>query len=328
MISTTTTKRRWIDKYSSVEWLRRGLVILALLPSIQLYAQSPELFMKGKVSTRYKERDMTISADGKHLLYSIHSYNNDQRMIVEMKKVQSSWSEPKVVSFSGKYKDLEPMFVPGSQRLFFASDRPLFEGDEVKDYNLWYVDKKDGSWGEPIALDTLINTGGDEFYPSVSKKGTLYFTATREDGIGKEDIFFSLSHNKCFQKPQVMDTAINSATYEFNSFIDPDENYMLFSSYGRSDGLGGGDLYISYQTNNQWQPAINLTERINSAQLDYSPFVSPDGQFLYFTSNRKSKIEAANVSELRQLMNNTQNGFDDIYVVLMTLISEKDHKTK
>ncbi|MEO9853050.1 MAG: hypothetical protein ABJH72_21865 [Reichenbachiella sp.] len=313
-MSTTTTTRMQIDNDSSVEWLKLGPVMLALLfLQLPIFAQSPELLMPGKISTQYKERDMTITVDGNHLLYSVHSYDNAHRMIVEMKKNGSIWSDAEVSSFSGKYKDLEPMFAPSGKRLYFASDRPLFETDDTNDYNIWYVDKVKEGWSEPIPLDSLINTDGDEFYPSVSNKGTLYFTATREGGKGKEDIFFSLYQNGRFQRPLSMDSAINTPTYEFNSFIDPDENYILFSSYGRSDGLGGGDIYISHKINDQWQPAINLGDQINSEKLDYCPFVSADAQVFYFTSNRKDKSEAGSVSELRRLMNNTQNGFDNIY---------------
>lgn len=308
-----------INKDSSVRWLKSGLVVLLawLWPFCDSHAQSPELFMEGIVSTAYKERDMTISADGNHLLYSIHSYNDDKRMIVEMKKKGEAWSEPTVVSFSGRSKDIEPMFSPDGTRLFFASDRPMYDDDESKDYNIWYVDKLKNGWGEPVSLDTLINTEGEEFFPSVSNKGTLYYTATRSDTKGKEDIYYSLFNEGKFTKPASLDSTINTATYEFNSFIDPDERYLIFSSYKRADGFGGGDLYISYKEDGIWQPAINLGEKINSTKLDYCPFVSADGKTFYFTSSRKKILKVNSVSDLRALMNSPQNGFDDIYTISM-----------
>lgn len=314
-VKTQNTNKHIKD--SSVRWLKFGLALwlVWLWPFFYCAAQTPSLVMPGKVSTAYKERDMTISADGNHLLYSIHSYNDDTRMIVEMKKQGKDWSEPSVVSFSGIAKDIEPMFTPDGKRLYFASDRAMHTGDESKDYNIWYVDNLKNGWGEPIALDTLINTDGEEFFPSVSNKGTLYFTATRPDTKGKEDIYFSLNVNEAFSKPMSLDTAINSATYEFNSFIDPNENYIIFSSYKRSDGFGGGDLYISYNKAGVWQPAINLGENINSSKLDYCPFVSADGKTFYFTSSRKKSAITKTVTELRKLMNSPQNGFDDIYSI-------------
>ncbi|MEP2023147.1 hypothetical protein [Reichenbachiella sp.] len=303
-------------EYSSVEWLKYGLASLALLFStLDLAAQDPSLFLPGKVSTQYKERDMTISPNGNHLLYSIHSYNDDARIIVEIMKKGEKWGEAQEVSFSGQYKDIEPMFSPDGKRLFFASDRPMNIEDESKDYNIWYVDKLKTGWGSPVALDTLINTNGEEFFPSVSNSGTLYFTATRSDSKGKEDIYYSLLKEGKYESPISMDSAVNSETYEFNAFIDPDERFIVFSSYKRTDGLGGGDLYIAYQSNGTWQPAIPLGEKINSSKLDYCPFVSADGKTFYFTSNRKSKKAAATIGELRSLMDSPGNGFDDIYSI-------------
>ncbi|UXX78717.1 hypothetical protein N7E81_15260 [Reichenbachiella carrageenanivorans] len=295
-------------------------LILLLCLSVNVSAQSPVLFMPDTISTRYKERDMTISLDGNHLLYSIHNYQDDQRMIVEMKKTGKEWGQPKLVAFSGQYKDIEPMFTPDGSRLYFASDRPLFEGDQSMDYNIWYVDRTRKGWSIPVVLDSMINTDGDEFYPSVSNAGTLYFTATRPEGIGKEDIFYSLSQNGVFSKPIALGSAINTVTYEFNAFVDPDENYLLFSSYKRPDGLGSGDLYIAYRVHGQWQLAVNLGSEINSPDLDYCPFVSADGETLYFTSNRKIAHSISSVQELREWMDRPQNGFDDIYCVPMNTI--------
>ncbi|MEO9967207.1 MAG: hypothetical protein ABJF11_15520 [Reichenbachiella sp.] len=322
MISTTTTTRRF-EKNSSVEWLKKGLVVLVLLHSIRTMAQDPELFLPGQVSTIFKERDMTISKDGNHLLFSMHDYKDGVRMIVEMKRTSGKWSSPKVVSFSGVYKDLEPMFDPSQDRLFFASDRPLEKGDESGDFNIWYVPKDNSGWGRPVPMNSTINGPGDEYYPSISNNGNLYFTATRSDSKGKEDIYMSRWQDGKYQKSLSLDSAINSSTYEFNAFIDPAEQYLLFSSYGRTDGFGGGDLYLSLKgKDGLWQPAIHLSQGINSSQLDYCPFVSADGRTMYFTSNRYRSEAIQSVESLISQMENFQNGFDNIYSIPMSEIKE------
>jgi Tol biopolymer transport system component len=218
-----------------------------------------------------------------------------------------------VASFSGEFKDLEPMFTPDGKRLFFASNRPLFENDKSTDYNIWYVDRIKNGWSVPVALDTIINTEKDEFYPSLTSTGTLYFTATRLDSKGKEDIYFSKNIIGVFGEPASLDSAINSATYEFNAYVSPNEDYILFSSYGRKDGYGGGDLYISYRENGKWLPAQNLGKKVNSTSLDYCPFVSADGKTLYFTSGRRLIEKKSSMQSMKKSMNSPQNGFDDIY---------------
>ncbi|WP_321538323.1 hypothetical protein [Flavobacterium piscinae] len=47
-----------------------------------------------------------------------------------------------MVSFTGKYKDLEPFLSTDGLKLYFASNRPLTESGEPKDFDIWYVERK------------------------------------------------------------------------------------------------------------------------------------------------------------------------------------------
>jgi hypothetical protein len=170
-------------------------------------------------------------------------------------------------------------------------------------------------WSDPIALGIGINTDGDEFYPSLSSNQNLYFTATCDNGIGREDIFVAKFINGQYQIPAVLDSNINSQYYEFNAYIHPDENLIVFSSYGRSDELGGGDLYFSKKNaDGSWSPSQNLGEEINSSQLDYCPFIDTNNKVLYFTSERQGlEEELITVDGLKMASNMPQNGYGDIY---------------
>ena len=73
--------------------------------------------------------------------------------------------------------DLEPFITYDGLRLYFASNRPLSKKDlEPKDFDIWYTDRscKSCQWSEPVNIGLPINTSGDEFYPSVTKKNNLY----------------------------------------------------------------------------------------------------------------------------------------------------------
>jgi hypothetical protein len=133
-----------------------------------------------------------------------------------------------------------------------------------------------------------VNTSADEFYPSITRSGNLYFTATYKNGPGREDIYVAKRNATGFETPVALDTMVNSTFYEFNAFVDPDEQFILFTSYGRKDDSGGGDLYLSCKdASGKWTMAVNV-KRINSPQLDYCPYVTPDGKSLIFTSERHS----------------------------------------
>lgn len=274
------------------------------------------LFMAGKISTNLPERDLAISPDGRHIYFTLQSYKREKSVIMRMARSEGVWSEPETASFSGVHADLEPAFSPDGSRLYFVSNRPLIDSIPKKDYDIWYVDRTDGGWGPAKNLAAPVNTEKDEFYPSVVGDGSLYFTATYEDSKGTEDIYVSRFVDGQYQTPVSLDSAINSATYEFNAYVSPDEHFILFSSYGRSDDLGGGDLYMSVKKGAAWQPAFNLGPLMNSKGLDYCPFVSPDGKTLYFTSNRKIEEAwegATTYSGMNKILNGPQNGFDDIY---------------
>ena len=81
-------------------------------------------------------------------------------------------------------------------------------------------------------------------------------------------------------------SVVNGTTDEFNAFIDPNENYIYFGSFSRSDGLGGGDIYLSRKQGSNWGIPVNLGSQVNTSRLDFSPYVSPDGKYFFFTSER------------------------------------------
>lgn len=284
-----------------------------------LAPDSISVFGSGIISTGQYERDFALSPDGTEIFYTLQSPLAAFQTIVYCRKdKRGQWSKPALAPFAGKYRDLEPAFSQDGQRLYFSSDRPI-NGTTSKDVDIWYVDKKNGEWGEPINAGPVVNGPGDEYYPSITKSGNLYFTASYQDSYGKEDIYIARWQNGRFQQPEPLDTSVNSKTYEFNAFVSPDENFILFTSYGRKDDRGRGDLYASTKgPDGHWQKAVNLTA-INSDRLDYCPFVSFDGQWLFFTSERNALQTSypgkTSYENLITTFSSPGNGAGDIYWV-------------
>jgi Tol biopolymer transport system component len=287
------------------------------------YAQLPwkkiptrvELFTE--VSSDLPERDITIAPDGSEMFYTLQGNRNSFSAIVyRTRQPDNTWSLPEVAPFSGKFGDLEPAFSPDGRKLFFSSNRPV-TGDKVKDYDIWLVEKVNGKWSAPRNAGEQVNTPADEFYPSVATNGNVYFTAEYKKGIGKEDIYVARWINGTFAESIALDTAVNSMRWEFNAFISPDEQFILFTSYGRKDDMGGGDLYMSQKgADGNWQPARHLT-MLNSAVIDYCPFVSFDKKVLFFTSARhdipKAFAKPQSYEAFVNLARQAQNGLDNIY---------------
>jgi len=274
-----------------------------------------ELFGESIISSAFYERDIAITPDGKEIIFTLSDYKQKRRCLVSIKNQGASWSKPEILNITGTHQDIEPFLTNNGTRLYFASDRPAPGDTSRKDYNLWYSERNENIWSEPVFLDTIINSSKDEFYPSLSSNGNLYFTATKKDGIGREDIYFSRNENGTYLKPEVLDTNINSPSYEFNAFISPDENLLVFSSFGRKDGLGGGDLYFSTKDEEgKWHKARNIGEKINSEALDYCPFIDYERNNFYFSSERTDlSKQFNNINELKSFSNKAGNGLGDIY---------------
>jgi Tol biopolymer transport system component len=290
---------------------------------LQYSPQKAELFAEKFISTNLYERDIAISPDGDEIIFTLSDYSQSKRCLVGVKKSGKTWGEKQILSFSGVYNDIEPFMSVNGDKLYFASDRPIYSDSSRDDYNIWVSLRSNGGWSEPQPLDSIINTKGNEFYPSLAKNDNLYFTAVRDNGIGSEDIFISRFVDGVYKVPEPLDSAVNSGTYEFNAYISPEEDLIIFSSYGRDDDSGGGDLYLCRKNKNgQWTKAVNMGNDINSDKLDYCPFVDiPRGNF-YFTSEKTltsgKKIET--VSQIEAFANQVLNGMGNIYRIRLDSI--------
>lgn len=278
---------------------------------------SPVLFAPGIVSDEYGNRDMAISPNDDELFYTIQYRGFALSVIMYSKKKNGKWIAPEVAFFSGQYNDEEPAFSPDGSKLYFSSNRPV-SGNEKKDYDIWYISKDKGGWSDPKNMGDRVNTSKDEFYPSIAKSGNIYFTRQME---GKdEDIVMCRFNNNKYDTAVSLPDMINTKGAEFNAFVDPEEQYILFTGYKRKGNIGSGDLFVSRKNKNgEWEEAKNLGDKINGAGNTYCPYVSPDKKYFFFTSSRglfKTPFEKKqNFKELRSYMNSPWNGWDNIYWV-------------
>ncbi len=282
------------------------------------FAQSyqPQLFLPNLVSTPSSERDIAISSTGDTIIFTAGNPDQSKRSLVQITKANNGWSEPQLLPFSGEFQDIEPFFHPNGKQLFFASKRPVEKNGKEKDYDIWVVEVHDSGWSPPKRLPSPINTEKDEYYPSISKNGNLYFTSSREGGYGLEDIWMSANFNGFFSEPVALDSTINTKGYEYNAFISPDENVLIFGAFGRKDGLGKGDLYMSLRDEDgHWQKGVNLGMPINSPSLDYCPFIDYETERFYFTSNRSypGLEKVTSYEMLKAASARIENGLGNIY---------------
>jgi len=309
----------------------KNIFILLALFTLSVTAQKAERIFPEILGEFPHVRDFAMTDNRDEIYFTVQSYKKEYSFIAFIKKVNKQWTKPVVVSFSGMYKDLEPFLSPNGLQLFFASNRIDNQSKEIKkDIDIWYVERisLQSNWSTPKNVGTAINTKADEYYPSVTNTGDLFFTAAYKDAKGKEDIYVSRFVDGIYTKPVSLGTGVNSEKYEFNAFVAPDESFIVFTSYGRKDDLGRGDLYISYKDeNNNWRPAKHLNTTINSVNIDYCPYVDIKTNTLYFTSERnqlkKSFSNKKNIDELTRALKFEANGLGRIYKVKIKELLER-----
>jgi len=271
--------------------------------SLQYLQQTPpstssEVFAPGLISkeTEY-EFGSVFNADATEFYYGVDVDGKSEIRYSEL--VESEWSDPKTILAHETYGFNDPFLSPDENRLYFISARPLDGVGAQKDYDIWYVEKVNQGWSGPINAGPNINSDGDEYYISFTKDGTMYFSSNKEES--NFDIYASKTLGGAFQEATQLSDSINTAAYEADVFIDPDESYIIFCATRRS-GLGRGDLYISFKnTDGSWSKSINMGDRINTENHELCPFVSKDGKYFFYTSNEDIYwVDATIIQEIRE----------------------------
>lgn len=246
--------------------------------------QIPVMFAPGFVSTERPQLNAVFTPDGKEFYFSLRKPDAPFAIMVT-RQVNNRWTKPQTAPFSGKYSDVDQSISPDGKRFFFCSTRPVNKGEERKDHDFWVMERAGTGWSEPQHLGFAVNTDKEDFYPTVTRGGTLYFSSQRE-GPGTNNIYRSRLAEGKYGKAEKLSDAVNTKHREFDPFIAADESFIIFASE-RPGGFGSSDLYISFvRKDGTWTKAQNMGNTINSEDSDYTPMLSPDGKYLFFTSGR------------------------------------------
>ncbi|WP_026898425.1 OmpA family protein [Daejeonella oryzae] len=148
--------------------------------------------------------------------------------------------------------------------------------------------KKDGSWTISENLSRNINTAiYNEGAQSISPDGLyMFFTiCNRPDGLGRCDIYLSKRDGKNWSTPFNIGAPINTPGWESQPSISADGKTLYFVST-RPGGVGGYDIYKSdLKEGGSWSVPENLGPNVNTVYDEQSPFIHPDDETLYFSSN-------------------------------------------
>jgi Tol biopolymer transport system component len=248
----------------------------------------PELYGAGLFSTGEWDFFMAFGPDERRVLFCRANDDFSSYEIYETELENGRWRAPVKPSFAQAWSNADPHFSPDGRTLFFISNRPgPGESGASEHYDIWSVSFVSGRWGKPQRLPPPIGSPGtDEWSPSVAANGDLYFGSDRPGGKGGLDLYMARWVNGSYQKPENLGATINTTANEVEPWVAPDGSYLIFSATERSDSTGRYDLYLSRHIGTMWQPPQPLAS-VNTRASEFNQSVSPDGQWLYFSSTRR-----------------------------------------
>jgi len=206
-----------------------------------------------------------------------------------------SGSEKKPFDYFGQIppKDTAILFAPGiisdtAKKAHTLAISP--NGDELffsigiwPNTKIMHMVKSGDQWSKPDTAVFLKDSWATE--PTFSPDGKyLYFSTSK----GKSDIkYYSLLRAKKvkdgWSEPESCFDIGGDTIWEFHPTIAKDGS--LYFCYWDSKKQSG-DIYVSQCSENKCSDPVRIGNPISSDYSDVDPFVSPDGDYMIFASNR------------------------------------------
>ncbi len=154
-------------------------------------------------------------------------------------------------------------------------------------YDVFIARKKGNEWDRPRKVTDQIR-GFFFKTASLSHDGTELFLI--DDFTPDGDIYHSTFDGRYWSKAKKLKKPINTKYNESHASLSPDGKTLYFTS-DRPGGQGGIDIYTATRdAKGRWTNLQNLGSRINSPFNEETPFLTPDGKYLFFSSEGHGSI--------------------------------------
>jgi len=147
--------------------------------------------------------------------------------------------------------------------------------------------EEEGNWTSPVSISKNINSDFNEGTCSISADGRmLVFTSCMgRKGYGSCDLYVSYKKGNEWSLPKNMGDKINSSAWDSQPSLSADGRILYFVS-NRRGGYGRRDIYVAKKDEKgEWGVPKNVGSDINTPFDDISPFIHPNGQRIYFSTD-------------------------------------------
>jgi len=256
---------------------------------------APELFAPGLISTGREHSSALFAAGGREIWFA----RMQPAALWVTRQVDGRWSSPEPARLSPEWGYLYPCVAPDGNAVVFTSDMPAEAGRErlrPGEGDMWKITRTDAGWSEPEHLGQVVNLGQLQACGSISARGTLFFSSRIDGASGRtQGIYDSRLVDGRHAEPRKLAVSSDRAP-DHSPFVAPDESYMIFSSF--RGGVGLSDLFISFKgAEGEWTRPRSMGRTINTAAKEEFPYVTPDGEYLFFNSNRISSLNSSRIPD-------------------------------
>ncbi len=174
-----------------------------------------------------------------------------------------------------RFSDIRAVISGNEKRMVYVSKLQFYDA-------VFYTEKINGEWSNPRNIIPELGVDGDVYPTCLSWDGSELYIYRNDDFIG--NLYISrLTDGKWTPMVKLNDN-INTKYWESHASISKNGNQLYFTS-NRKDGYGGLDIYVSERTSGvDWGPALNLGPVLNTKYNEETPFITWDGNKLFFSS--------------------------------------------
>jgi Tol biopolymer transport system component len=201
------------------------------------------------INSPHFENGVRVSSDHLELYFSSDrpgGYGSADLYVSTRETLDDEWGPPVNLgeTVNTNAEDRFPSITANGLELYFSSRRVGGYGYD----DVWVTKRatiKD-PWGEPVHLESGINTYADDRFPSISADGLVlfFYSFHRPGGSGDSDLCMitRASIHDDWNTLFVFGPDINTSSSDWGPAISADGRTLLFSS-NRPGGLGGQDLW-------------------------------------------------------------------------------------
>jgi outer membrane protein OmpA-like peptidoglycan-associated protein len=187
------------------------------------------------------------------------------------------------------------VFAEGDSTIVFMVDRPFYSA-------IMMTRKENGVWSIPENINGELKADGDCHITDISYDGKELYLSKNDEF--NSDIYLSVFEKGHWKEMQLLDENVNTMFNETHASISMDKKTLYFTS-DRPEGMGAMDIYVSQRNKDgSFGEARNLGKPINSIYSEETPFITEDGQRLFFSSMSHATIGGFDVFSSKKLPSN------------------------